>query len=160
MFVVELRHTLGSLFDDRKTMHGGADKKTKVTGNLSLLEELAIIQDILDEIKKEVPYFELTLVIVSYKLAGINHTNAMLDNIRHGKEKYPHLISGFDLVNEEEFTKPIAAFMPEILAAQEDLDPRVKDMPCFFHAGETNKKDLHNLHDSVLLNTKRIGHGF
>lgn len=33
-------------------------------------------------------------------------------------------------------------------------------MPCFFHAGETNKKDLYNMHDSVLLNTKRIGHGF
>jgi hypothetical protein len=49
-------------------------------------------------------------------LAGINHTNAMLDNIRAGKEKYPHLISGFDLVNEEEFTKPIANWMPEILA--------------------------------------------
>jgi adenosine deaminase len=30
----------------------------------------------------------------------------------------------------------------------------------FFHAGETNKKDLYNMHDSVLLNTKRIGHGF
>ena len=27
VFVVELRHTLGSLFDDRKTLFGGEDKK-------------------------------------------------------------------------------------------------------------------------------------
>lgn len=33
-------------------------------------------------------------------------------------------------------------------------------MPCFFHAGETHDKNILNLHDAVLLNTKRIGHGF
>lgn len=33
-------------------------------------------------------------------------------------------------------------------------------MPCFFHAGETHERDVNNLHDSILLNSKRIGHGF
>merc|ERR1719486_564576 len=84
----------------------------------------------------------------------------MLENIKNARKKHPNLVSGFDLVNEEEFTKPIAFYMPEILAAQEDLDPVIRDMPTFFHAGETNKKDLFNMHDAVLLNSKRIGHGF
>lgn len=73
---------------------------------------------------------------------------------------FPNLISGFDLVNEEEFTQPIAHFMPEILAVQQESNSNMKNMACFFHAGETNKKDLYNLHDAVLLNSKRIGHGF
>jgi len=33
-------------------------------------------------------------------------------------------------------------------------------MPCFFHAGETHDRDVKNLHDAILLGTKRIGHGF
>ena len=33
-------------------------------------------------------------------------------------------------------------------------------MPCFFHAGETHQKDITNMHDAVLLNSKRMGHGF
>lgn len=63
---------------------------------------------------------------------------------------YPHLISGYDMVNEEEFTKEIKEFMPEILAAQEDKGSTTEDLACFFHAGET----------TIKLNTKRIGHGF
>jgi len=33
-------------------------------------------------------------------------------------------------------------------------------MNCFFHAGETHDRSITNIQDSVLLNTKRIGHGF
>lgn len=33
-------------------------------------------------------------------------------------------------------------------------------MPCFFHAGETHDREITNIHDAVLLNSKRIGHGF
>lgn len=33
-------------------------------------------------------------------------------------------------------------------------------MPTFCHAGETHDKNVTNLHDAMLLNTKRIGHGF
>jgi len=33
-------------------------------------------------------------------------------------------------------------------------------MPCYFHAGETNFKDNQNLYDAILMDSKRIGHGF
>lgn len=124
--------------------------------------ELEIIEEVVNEVKANAPHqFEFILVITGLKIVGISHVNKMLDHIRIGKEKFPHLIAGFDLVNEEEFTEPISSFMPEILGAIEDQrDKNMHGMACFFHAGETHNRNIFNLHDSVLLNTKRIGHGF
>lgn len=50
--------------------------------------------------------------------------------------------------------------MPEILAAQSDEESTTYQMPTYCHAGETHDKSITNLHDALLLNTKRIGHGF
>jgi adenosine deaminase CECR1 len=50
--------------------------------------------------------------------------------------------------------------MPEILSAQLDKGSSTFDMPTFCHAGETHDMNVTNLHDAMLLNTKRIGHGF
>jgi len=33
-------------------------------------------------------------------------------------------------------------------------------MPTFFHAGETHERTCQNIHDAIMLGTKRIGHGF
>jgi len=146
-FVVELRHISGMLFDeDRKPM--------------GLLKELKIIQEVIDETKQSIPYFEMTLVITGLKIVGTPHINKMIDHIQIGRKAYPGLISGFDMVNEEDFTAQIATFTPEILAAQLDSTSSTYDMATFFHAGETHDKDVKNLHDAILLNTKRIGHGF
>lgn len=45
--------------------------------------------------------------------------------------------------------------MPEILGAKE-----VSGFKCYFHAGETHDASLTNMHDAVLLDSKRMGHGF
>lgn len=50
--------------------------------------------------------------------------------------------------------------MPQILAAQKDKGSTTEDIPTFFHAGETHDPDCKNLHDAILLGTRRIGHGF
>ena len=68
------------------------------------------------------------------------------------------MIAGFDLVNEEEFTPPILEFLTEILEGkQQELKNK---MPCFFHCGETHDRHNQNVYDALLLNCKRIGHGF
>lgn len=107
IFIVELRHTSGMLFD----LYDGERKP------VPLLDELETIQNIIDEIKKDCPYFELMLILTSYKIVGHPHVKKMLDHIRIGKEKYPNLIAGFDMVNEEDFTPQISEFMPSILGA-------------------------------------------
>jgi adenosine deaminase CECR1 len=150
VFIVELRHISGMLFDDDRN-------------SIPFPGELEIIEEVVNEVKKACPFpFEFILVITGLKIVGVSHVNKMLDHIRQGKEKFPHLIAGFDLVNEEEFTEPISAFMPEILGAIEDkrAESKTEGMQCFFHAGETHNRNIFNLHDSVLLNTRRIGHGF
>jgi len=100
------------------------------------------------------------LVITGLKIVGHSHIGKMIEHIQIGKKAYPNLIAGFDMVNEEEFTPGIAEFMPQILAAQTDKDSATYQMPTFCHAGETHDKSITNLHDAILLNTKRVGHGF
>jgi adenosine deaminase CECR1 len=105
VFIVELRHTTGCLFDENKKP-------------VPLLEECALIQEIIDETRKEVPYFRMSLIFVSYKIVGHTHVNKILDHLKIAKAAYPELIGGFDLVNEEEYTPGIQEFMPAILGAQ------------------------------------------
>lgn len=112
------------------------------------------------EVKTRVPHFELSLILTSYKMVGQSHVTKILDHIRIGKERYPELIAGYDMVNEEEYTKGISEFMPSILGAQNTSGSATHNMPCFFHAGETHDRNITNMHDAVLLNSKRIGHGF
>lgn len=84
---------------------------------MSLLEELKIIQEVIDETKKEVPHFELMLVLTGLKIVGVSHINKMIEHIQIGKQAYPNLIAGFDMVNEEDYTDAIEKFMPQILSA-------------------------------------------
>ena len=152
-----MRHTTGCLYEKDGNPNGPnlVEKKQ----NMSLLDELAMIQGIIDEVKQRVPHFELTLILTSYKMVGQSHVTKILNHIKMGKERYPDLIVGYDMVNEEEFTPLISEFMPSILGAQKT--PGVtQDMPTFFHAGETHDRTITNMHDAVLLNSKRIGHGF
>ena len=84
----------------------------------------------------------------------------MLQHLREGKDRYPDLLSGFDMVNEEEYNAPLSEFMPQILAAQLDQSASTFGMHTFCHAGETHNKNVTNLHASIKLNCKRVGHGF
>ncbi|KYN36297.1 Adenosine deaminase CECR1 [Trachymyrmex septentrionalis] len=72
------------------------------------------------------------------------------------KQHLPDFIAGFDLVGQEDKGKPLTEFADKL----KSIDPSI---PFFFHSGETNwngeSTDL-NLFDAVLLNTKRIGHGY
>ena len=75
------------------------------------------------------------------------------------KKQYPDLISGFDLVGQEDTGYSLLHYINELLIPRNTG----ADLPYYFHAGETNwegQKVDYNLADALLLNTKRIGHGF
>jgi adenosine deaminase CECR1 len=80
----------------------------------------------------------------------------MIETILDGRT-ISGMIAGFDMVNHEDVTPPILTFVPEILEGKRN-DPHA--MPCFFHCGETHDRFNENLFDAVLLDSKRLGHGF
>lgn len=159
VFIVEYRHISGMLFGD--------DKKY-----VPFIEELRIIRAVIDELQVKTPHFEFRLILTGLKIVGKKHIQKMLDHIAIGSnsddKRLAELIAGFDMVNEEDFTPEIAEFAEQILTSKQ-VDNIVNDqcvpfgkdgLPVFFHAGETHDRDCQNVHDAILLGTKRIGHGF
>lgn len=79
------------------------------------------------------------------------------------KRHWPQWIAGFDLVGEEAHGHPLKDFVPEFLEFKEMCRVDGVDIPFLFHCGETldcGTDTDENLVDALLLNSKRIGHGF
>lgn len=70
------------------------------------------------------------------------------------------MVVAFDMVCEEDFTPPIDEFLPQIMEAREKAARMGIEFPVLLHCGESNLKDHDQLYDAILLDTKRIGHGF
>ena len=95
--VVEYRHIFGCVFDD--------------DGNpISLAEELAIFQDCLTKIQSIFPLFRMRLIVCGLKMFGRGHIQSQLDAIIEA-DKLTNLVSGFDMVNEEDFNPGIDSFL-------------------------------------------------
>jgi adenosine deaminase CECR1 len=79
------------------------------------------------------------------------------------KKKYPHLISGYDLVGPEDDGRTLRDLTPELMWFQDECAKEGVNIPFFFHAGECvgdgNSTDQ-NLFDAILFGSRRIGHGF
>jgi adenosine deaminase CECR1 len=79
------------------------------------------------------------------------------------KKKYPRVISGFDLVGQEGLGYTLLHHLPLLFWFREECARQNLDIPFFFHAGEVlGDGDEHDMNvvDAVLLDTKRIGHGY
>ncbi|KAJ5544617.1 hypothetical protein N7535_006989 [Penicillium sp. DV-2018c] len=79
------------------------------------------------------------------------------------KQEFPDLISGFDLVGQEDLGRPLVDLVPLLFWFRKQCTEEDVDIPFFFHAGEClgdGDETDHNLYDAILLGTRRIGHGF
>jgi adenosine deaminase CECR1 len=79
------------------------------------------------------------------------------------KQKFPELISGFDLVGQEDLGRPLVDLLPEIFWFRKVCAEEGVEIPFFFHAGEClgdGDETDQNLFDAILLGTRRIGHGY
>ncbi|XP_008216019.1 adenosine deaminase 2-like [Nasonia vitripennis] len=96
------------------------------------------------------------VIFASYRKVSPQTFNNYVETFRKMKAAYPDFIIGFDLVGQEDLGHPLLNFADK-------LQEFGKETLFFFHAGETNwygHATNENLYDAVLLNTKRIGHGF
>lgn len=79
------------------------------------------------------------------------------------KGEFKDYIAGFDLVGEEAQGKPLKAFIPQFLDFKRKCVASGVEIPFLFHCGETLELGGDtdgNLIDALLLDSKRIGHGF
>jgi adenosine deaminase CECR1 len=86
-----------------------------------------------------------------------------MDNCIAMKVEFPELISGYDLVGQEDGGRSLKDLLPELFWFRKQCALSSVEIPFFFHAGEClgdgNDTDQ-NLFDAILLGTRRIGHGF
>ncbi|KAI0133830.1 hypothetical protein BJ170DRAFT_607572 [Xylariales sp. AK1849] len=76
---------------------------------------------------------------------------------------YKDYIAGFDLVGEEAKGRPLRDFVEQFLEFKEDCRRENVVIPFLFHCGETLElggTTDGNLIDALLLDSKRIGHGY
>ncbi|KAK6983228.1 adenosine deaminase cecr1 [Biomphalaria glabrata] len=131
--------------------------KSDANGNDATEAYLELVLDIVNQFKSEHPDFIGVKIII----AGRRGASSQADNIKKTvalMKKYPDLIKGFDLLQQEDNTHWTVEFANELLS-EEDGQSRA---PFFFHSGETDWTQWvdFNLVDSVLMNATRIGHGY
>ncbi|QSS58229.1 cat eye syndrome critical region protein 1 [Histoplasma capsulatum] len=86
-----------------------------------------------------------------------------LDDCISLKQEFPELICGFDMVGCEGRGNQIRDYLPLLLQFRATCTNLGLDIPFIFHAGETLESQGptdNNLYDAILLDSKRIGHGF
>ena len=84
-----------------------------------------------------------------------NSVEAKMQRFVELQKKYPNFLVGFDFVGQEDLGKTLNSYADKL--------KEISYGRFFFHAGETNwfntEADV-NLIDALLMDTKRIGHGY
>ena len=112
------------------------------------------------EIREVEPSFTLKVIFTALRFQSKQDIRDKLVEAFELRQRYPNFITGFDLVAEEDHGHSTLYFLDNWL----DLDSLEQvygvDMPLYLHDGESNWVSVKNLYDAVLLDSKRIGHGF
>lgn len=143
---VEMRDSLSSLYD----LDGYIYDKISIATSYFYVQE---------QFMKSHPSSMGAKIIYS-PYRGVDNPASVEEYIKNAitlKTYFPHFVVGFDLIGQEDLGKPLINFMPQIQELQ------AEKMNFYFHAGETNwygADSDRNLIDAVLLDAKRIGHGF
>ena len=96
---------------------------------------------------------------------GLSSAPLMADMARCLQHKvlFPHLISAFDLVGQEDPGRTLLSLLPELFWFRKACATTGFEIPFVFHAGEclgSGDATAQNMYDAVLLGTRRLGHAF
>lgn len=101
--------------------------------------------------------FRIKIVCCGLKILGLDHLKQQVTFMEQAKEDVGTMITGIDLVNEEDYNTPVNDFLEIIYGAKEMFGDKLKVV---LHAGESNCRTNTELYDAILLDCIRIGHGF
>ena len=121
---------------------------------------VAYFQEVTQKIKQKEPAFTLKIIFTSLRFRPQEQILLDLASAYRLRQKYPELIKGFDLVAEEDNGHPTLYFLETWMKMDSLEQVYGVDMPLYLHDGESDWVSSQNLYDAVLLNSKRIGHGF
>ncbi len=110
--------------------------------------------------RKKDPAFSLKFIQTSLRFFDRDVIWKSLQEAFKNRQRFPDIISGFDLVAEEDAGHETLYFLDSWLKIDSLEQVYGIDMPLFLHDGESNWVSVDNLYDAVLLKSKRIGHGF
>lgn len=137
LFGVDLRYISQSVFEEDGS-------RLEPDGYVDLLKE------ILAEVRKVYPYFNIRIIYSYYKGVPAETVPARLEFARHLQEKYPDMFIGFDMVGDENCGKDLLYYTPVLKDA---------GVPVIMHAGESTDPANRNMEYAMNLGIKRIGHG-
>ncbi|KAL1626864.1 hypothetical protein SLS56_006592 [Neofusicoccum ribis] len=144
-------------------------RQIDLEGQMAIIEE--VIREYQNELDKEgelskLPWGIKIIYCTPRSIPKAKMQSELEDCIKL-KIKFPNLICGFDLVGAEDRPNPIGFYRDELLSFVETCKKLDIKIPFMFHAGETlldtggtKEPQKSNLYESVLLNAKRVGHGF
>lgn len=121
---------------------------------------VAYHQDLVKELREAYPDFSVKLIYTSLRFFPQELLEQKLTEAFELRKKYPDWVIGFDLVGEEDNGETTDHFRSMWLKLAEMEKEYGIDMPLYLHDGESNWQSNQNLYDAVLLNSRRIGHGF
>ncbi|KAL4067730.1 hypothetical protein J3A83DRAFT_4253973 [Scleroderma citrinum] len=132
--------------------------------NVPHIEWLRAFKRVVDDVKSEKDdFFDAKIIYTVIRNCDTEELRAHLQDCLAMKKAFPDLIVGFDLVGHEPTLKPLREYIEPLLQFKELQKQESVCIPYIFHAGETcgdGTPDDENLYDAILLETKRIGHGF
>ncbi|XP_012250100.1 adenosine deaminase 2-like [Bombus impatiens] len=142
---LELRSTLPNLYDFDGTQYQPEDL-------------VGIYENLTQRFKEKHPDFiGAKLIYAPPRSADDKTVEYYIETLKRLKMLYPDFVAGFDLVGQEDLGHTLESFVDLLKTAD------AYNISFFFHAGETNwlgASTDENLVDAILLNTKRIGHGY
>ncbi|ORX43427.1 Metallo-dependent hydrolase [Piromyces finnis] len=137
------------------------------TGIVKFTEMFGELVNTIEESKKELSlinenYFEIKFIISPVRNTPEEEMLKIMAITTELYQKYPRYVVGFDMVGHEHLMT-LEAHIDSLLYFKDQQKQLGIDIPFYFHAGETTDSGSptdNNLFDAVLLNTKRIGHGY
>jgi adenosine deaminase CECR1 len=117
-------------------------------------------KEVQEQIRHNDPAFRFRLNYTFIRAMDEKSVDSEFLNAFKYQKKYPEIMSGFDLVGEED-RGHTTAYFHAVWQKKDSLEKvYALQMPFVFHDGESNSPQDENLYDAVALGSRRIGHGF